>query len=363
MYKSESGKAGIIILVILAVILIICIGGFMWYTSSLKAVQSNNNEKLEVIIDEGAGTAGIAKKLESAGVIRNANAFKIYCKLNKKTSLKAGKYEFTKNMSVHDIVDRLTNGAIVDDSVTITFIEGKNIMTVAKTIANNTNNAEEDVYNLLKDEDYIDSLIKEYWFITDDIKNKDIYYSLEGYLYPDTYTFENKDVKVEEIFKIMLDAMDSQLSQYKSEINKSDYSVHELLTMASIVELEAVKESDRATVAGVFYNRINKGMALQSDVTTYYGLKKEMSSGDLTATELAKKNPYNTRANNMAGKLPVGPICMPSSNAIKAAIEPEKSNYIFFVADKNGDVHYSKTNSEHEALIKELKEKGLWYTY
>ncbi len=363
MLKKEDGKAGIVIfLVFVLIIVLMCAGGFMWYTSSLKSVQKNS-QKVEIIIDEGTSTSAIAEKLEKSGIIRSATAFKVYCKLEKKNSLMAGKYEFDKNMSVHDIVDRLTNGAIVDDSVTITFIEGKDIAFIAKTIADNTNNEEEDVYELLKDEDYLDSLIDEYWFITDDIKDDDIYYSLEGYLYPDTYTFSNKDVKVEEIFKIMIDAMDSQLIQYKSEINKSDYTPHELLTLASIVELEALNENDRAKVAGVFYNRLNIGMALQSDVTTYYGLGKNMGDGDLTASELSKKNPYNTRASNMAGKLPAGPICMPSASGIKAVVRPEDSNYLFFVADSKGQVHYSRTNSEHEALIQDLKNKGLWYTY
>lgn len=360
---KENGKIGIVVFfVVILVIIIICAGSFMWYTSSLKAIQKNS-QKVEIVINDGTSTSQIAEKLENSGVIRSATAFKVYCKLEKKNSLMAGKYEFDKNMSVHDIVDRLTNGAIVDDSVTITFIEGKGIESIAKTIANNTNNTEEDIYKLLEDEEYIDSLIDEYWFITKEIKNDYIYYSLEGYLYPDTYTFANKDVDVKEIFKIMLDAMDSQLSQYKSEINKSDYSVHELLTLASIVELEALNEDDRAIVAGVFYNRLNAGMALQSDVTTYYGLRKNMGDGDLTASDLAKNNPYNTRASNMAGKLPVGPICMPSASALKAVIEPEDSKYLFFVADSKGQVHYSRTNSEHEALIKDLKDKGLWYTY
>ena len=301
--------------------------------------------------------------LEKEGLIKNASTFKIYCKLHNRTKLQAGKYELDKNMSVEKIIIELEKGNIVDESVTITFIEGKNMRWIVSTIAEKTNNTEDDIYTLLKDEDYLNSLIETYWFITDDIKDDEIYYSLEGYLYPDTYTFENKDVDIKTIFKTMLDAMDTQITPYKSEISKSNYSVHELLSLASVVELEALNEKDRGTVAGVFYNRLKNNMALQSDVTTYYALQVDMGERDLTSSDLNTKSKYNTRALNMAGKLPIGPICSVSISSIKAVVEPENTNYLFFIADKNGKVYYSKTNYEHEALIKELKEKGLWYTY
>ena len=104
-------------------------------------------------------------------------------------------------------------------------------------------------------------------------------------------------------------------------------------------------------------------MALQSDVTTYYATKIDMDERDLTNAELNSKNPYNTHSTSMAGKLPVGPICMASESSIKAVIEPKETNALFFVADKNGKVYFSRTNSEHEKKIKELKDSGLWYIY
>ena len=337
-------------------------GGFIWYHSSLNAI-NKNSENVTVIIENGAGINGIAQKLKQENLIKNELAFKIYCKLSNRTQLLAGKYELNRNMSVQQIISVIEKGNIVDESVTITFIEGKNMRWIAKTISDNTNNTESDLYNLLKDEKYIDSLIDKYWFLSDDIKNKNIYYSLEGYLYPDTYTFENKDVDVKTILETMLDVMDSQLEAYKSEIKSNKYSVHELLSLASVVELEALNEEDRAAVAGVFYNRLKNNMALQSDVTTYYAVQVDMGERDLTNSDLNTKNPYNTRASNMAGKLPVGPICSVSISSIKAVIEPENSKYLFFVADKNGKVYFSKTNSEHEELIKQLKSEGLWFTY
>ena len=161
----------------------------------------------------------------------------------------------------------------------------------------------------------------------------------------------------------MLDKMDTVLTPYKDEIKESDYSVHEILSLASVVELEAKNEEDRAGVADVFINRLNKKMALQSDVTTYYALKIDMSERDLTANELETKNPYNTRSTTMNGKIPVGPICMVSESSIKAILEHDDTDNLFFVADKNGKVYFSKTNAEHEKKIKELKDSGLWFTY
>ena len=364
MERRENGRIriGMVIFLLLIVVIVAGVGINFWYKFEIKPVQSSS-EKVVVEIVGGSGISKIATQLEENGLIKNADAFKIFCKLNKRTAMQAGKYELDKNMSVADIIVQLEKGNIVDETVTITFPEGKNMRWIVSTIAEKTNNSENQIYELLSDEEYLNSLIEKYWFIDDDIKDEDIYYSLEGYLYPDTYIFENKDVDVKTIFEKMLDKMDSVLTPYKNEIKKSDYSVHEILSLASVVELEAQNEEDRAGVAAVFINRLNKNMALQSDVTTYYALKIDMSERDLTANELATKNPYNTRSTTMNGKIPVGPICMVSESSIKAILEHDDTDNLFFVADKNGKVYFSKTNAEHEKKVKELKDSGLWFTY
>lgn len=233
----------------------------------------------------------------------------------------------------------------------------------AKLIAENTDITEEEVFEKLKDEKYIDSLIKEYWFITANIKDSDIYYPLEGYLYPDTYNYMLEDLTVEKIFKPMLDQMENKLEPYKEKIQTSNIDVHKLLTVASICEAEANSAEDRPGVASVIYNRIKNGMSIGSDVTTYYAIKVDMSDRDLYQSELDLDNPYNTRGPNMEGKLPVGPICSVSISAIDAAINPDESDYLFFVSDKNGKLYFTKTSAEHEEIISELKSKGLWFSY
>ena len=265
-------------------------------------------------------------------------------------------------MGVEEILNTISDGKkATSTDIQIGFVEGKNMRYVASVIAKNTNNTEDDVYNLLKDQAYLNELINTYWFIDKSILNKNIYYSLEGYLYPDKYNFKDKNVTVKEIFKVMLDEEEKKLAPYKDEIIKSKYSYHEILTMASIIELEAYG-ADRAKVAGVFYNRLNINMALGSDVTTYYGSKVDMGSRDLYVKELNDTNPYNTRNANMVG-LPVGPICNPSIDAIEAAIRPTKSNYLYFVADKDGKVHYTSTYQEHLNIIQKLKSEGKWIEF
>lgn len=364
--KNENGTSvvGIIFIVLILILILAVVGVLIWYKTNTSPVQSNE-EKVLIEIPSGVGVVNIAEQLEQKGIIKNADAFKIYMKLNANgKQLQAGKYELSKNMQLNEIIDILSQGKILDETVKLTFAEGINMREVAKIISNNTNNSEDDVWELLEDEEYIDSLIKDYWFIKDDVKNKDVYYAVEGYLYPDTYEFTDANVSVKEIFEKMLTKMGSVLLPYKEKIEESDYSIHELLTLASIVEKEALNANDRGEVAGVFYNRLNRGMALQSDVTTYYGLKiDDWASKDLSSSQLNKENAYNTRASSMAGKLPVGPICIVSESSIAAVINPVRTKAYFFVADKNGKVYFSNTNDEHEETIQELKDEGLWYEY
>lgn len=331
---------------------------FLLYNLSIGAV-SNNDTPVNVTIEIGSGSDLIATTLKECGVIKNKLAFKLYVKLNNVEGFQAGDYTLNKNMSIEEIIEILKTGKIIKEQINITFVEGKNIRWIAKTIANSTNNSEQDVFDLLQNEEYIDSLINEYWFITEDIKNKDIYYPLEGYLFPDTYSFDGKDTDVKTIFKSMLDKMGSVLT----EAGAKNKDVHDILCLASIVELEGLDISSRRTIASVFYNRLNSNMSLGSDVTTYYAYKVDMGERDLTTAELYTYNPYNTRGPEMFGKLPIGPIASPSKSSIEAVVSPDETNYLYFVADKNGKVYFAKTLYEHEKIIQDLKNKDLWYVY
>ena len=342
---------------------ILIIGIALSYTLIFTKVSSSDKE-IEIAIPLGTGPSGIAEILKENDVIKSELGFKIYIKINDINNFQAGTYKLRQNMSLKEIVESLKSGIVFDpNQIDFTYLEGKNIRWLAKKIAETTNNLEDEVYEILSRENYIDSLIEKYWFITDEIKDEDIYYALEGYLFPDTYAFQNKDVTVEEIFEQMLDKMEDVLNEYKDEIEKSELSVHEILTLASIVEMESVNTEDREDVASVVYNRLDRGMAIQSDVTTYYAFKIDMGERDLYQKELDTYNPYNTRGPNMEGKLPVGPISSVSRSSIEASINPSQTDYLFFVADKNGKVYFSKTSSEHDRIISDLRTKGLWFEY
>lgn len=133
------------------------------------------------------------------------------------------------------------------------------------------------------------------------------------------------------------------------------------MTLASIVELEGARSDDRRGVAGVFYNRLSTGNTLGSDVTTYYAVGKDFTVY-LTWDDLNSCNGYNTRGTCVKG-LPIGPIASPSFASLKATLEPEIHDYLFFVADKNGKTYFTKTNAEHEAITAKLKREGLWFVY
>lgn len=349
---------------ILSLVILTIITLCMVYNMNLKAV---SKKSIEVEFEIGSGNTyyTIANKLKNEGLIRNEFCYKLYLKFNRPSvALGAGIYKLNKNMSVKTLIKSLSSKNSRDpNAVTLTFKEGKNIRWMASYIANNTNNTEEDVFNLLKDQNYLKELINKYWFLTDEILNPNIYYSLEGYLYPETYDFKNKDVSVKDIFNTLLEEEDKRLTSIKSDIEKNSYTIHQLLTLASVVELEAGKSNDKPGIAGVFYNRLDNNMPLGSDVTTYYAAKIDLSDRDLTIQEVNAVNSYNTRSASMAGKLPVGPICSPTIDTIKAVLNKEDNEYFYFVADKNGKTYFTKNYAEHTAKVAELKKNGLWYVY
>lgn len=335
------------------------------YTIGCAPVDKTDDTVIAFEVEEGDTYSSLGDKLKEQGLIRSTFCYKIQAKLSRPVNLYTGYYPLTKSMSMNEIVSIIANGeTFIPNAKMITFQEGLNMTDIAQIIAQNTDYTVEDVYAVLKNEAYIDSLIEQYWFLTDEIKDSKIYYPLEGYLFPDTYEIDTQG-SIEDIFATMLAQTDHILTQNREAIenNPYGYSVHQLLTMASIVELEAASSDDRAGVAGVFYNRLKAGMSLGSDVTTYYGAQVDMSERDLYQSELDEKNGYNTRHSSMAGKLPVGPICNPGEEAILAAINPTSHSYYFFVADKNKKTYFTKTNAEHEKIIQQLKDEGLWYEY
>lgn len=338
---------GLVCLVFITIIVL-----FIAYNKNLKAVDSDDTTIIEVDIPKGATSNDIGKILKEKDLIRSSTFFNIYVKLFKPGEMYAGRHNLSRSMTFKEILEELNKKPTYNpDEITLSFKEGITMRKIAEVIEKGTNNSAQAVFDKLVDEEYLDKIIQKYWFVTDAVKNTELKYSLEGYLFPNTYNFKNKDVTVEEIFNKMLDEMSLVLEPYKTDIEKNSLSIHELITLASVIEKESVdcksasckdKDEYRVNISKVFYNRLKSNMTLGSDVTTYYALeidnaKKyvEETCGGKNCINYNVQSPYNTRLGDgsMNGKVPVGPIATVSKGSLKAAIYPSDVNYVYFVAN------------------------------
>ena len=352
-------KAVIILVILFAFLCILIAGGTFYIHTNLEPVDKNSHEKIEIIIPSGTITSKVISILKEKDLIKNELVTKLYAKINANT-LMAGRYILTKSMSTIDILNDLKKGNVTNDTIWITFIEGKRLSYIENQIANNFPYTIEEIHTVLEDRDYIKELIQRYDILTDSILDSKIMHPLEGYLFADTYEFA-QNVTIKGIIEKMIGTLNTKMQKYKSDIEKSKLSIHELLTLASVVELEEATKDDRKGVAGVFYNRLNSGWTLGSDATTYYAVNKDFDK-ELKLSELNSCNAYNTRGTCVKG-LPAGPIGSPSISSIEAVIYPTKHDYYYFVDDVYGKTYYSKTESEHNATIRKLQKEGKWYTY
>ena len=339
-------KKKIIIIGLLIAILALFITSLYFY--GLTPVKSES-EKVIFRINSGTSTKEIIDNLVSEKIIKSKISSFIYLKVHINFILKAGTYELDRNDSTRDIFRKINAGDIYDDSIKITFNEGKRITHYATLINENFGYNENDVISTINDEAYLKELINKYWFLTDEILNDKIYYALEGYLFPDTYSFK-KDSSIKSIIETMLDNTNKKLSNYKNDIENSSYSIHQILTMASIIENESMFDEDRSGVSQVIYKRLKLNMSLGMDVTTYYAVKKDLSE-TLTKSDLNSYNDYNTRNTSFIG-LPVGPICNMGIKSIEAALKPSDTNYLYFYADiKTGKLYFAENMTEFQKLI------------
>lgn len=328
------------VIIFLVVLIILTCGSYKIGTSSV----SKDSFEVKITIPKESTYLSISNLLKENNLIRSESFYKIYIKIFKPNNLKAGIYTLNRNMNVKEIVDTL-EGNVKSEEITITIPEGKHIEEVAEIISSKINMSKEDIMLYWQNEEVLNSLIDKYWFLTDVIKKEGIRYSLEGYFFPDTYSIL-KESKIEDITYKMLDKMDEVLSKYKEEISNSKFNVHEILTLASIVEHEAILDSDRPMIAGVFINRLDKSMKLQSCATVGYAINEWKLSYDYS--DLQTDSPYNTY---FYEGLPIGPGNMPGELSIEAVLRPTKHDYYYFLANVNDKdskkTYYSKTYLEH----------------
>lgn len=335
---------------VFAVLLIIAIFSVYFYINrALGPMDKNSDEIVEVHIPLGSTSYDIGRILEDAGLIRNANIFRYYVRYKNETGFQAGDYQLTKKMSIPEIIDALKEGKILLEPVIVfTIPEGLWLEDIVKIIAENTKYEEEEIFAILENQEFIGDLIDRYQILTDEILKPGIRYALEGYLFPSRYDFYDENVSIETIIEEMVKRTEEQFMPVFQENPNSEYTVHEYVTLASIIEREAQKSQDRYKISGVLHNRLKKNMRLEVDPTVAYAHGKH-----LTVTlyeDLAIDSPYNTY--KVAG-IPVGPIASPSVDSLKAALKPEKTEALFFYARYNGEIIYSKTLAEHEQVVRQ----------
>lgn len=312
------------LIVFILLITVISLVTLAWWTTGLKPADPSNKTPKIFVVKKGQGVREIANQLKQEGLIKDPIVFFLNTKrfgLDKQ--IQAGDFRLNPSMSATEVAQNLTHG-MLDIWVTVT--EGKRA---------------EEIADILKEKM---PAYDETW--------REALAANEGYLFPDTYLIP-KDADVEVIVSLMRNNFDKKFDSATSE-RTSQLSNNDIITIASLIEREAKHDSDRPMVASVIMNRLDIGMALQIDATVQYLLGYQPQSKtwwkkDLTMDDLAINSPYNTY--KVTG-LPPTPISNPGLSAIKAALNPSNTDYIYYLSDKKGTNHYAKTLTEHNSNIK-----------
>jgi UPF0755 protein len=329
-YKKRK-KWPWILLIIFLVLIIASVSFGFFINHELKTPVGGSNTKI-FSIEQGFGNAKIAEDLKTQGFIKYPWLFLGYIRYkNLNNKMQAGKYEITSDMTIPEIADILSSGKVKENQVT--FPEGYNIEQMAQRL---------DEQKIVKAADFKKACKKYYpfEFLNDRPKNQ----NLEGFLFPDTYKF-SLNITADDVVEKMLLNFDEKLdSKMRGNIKKTNMNIYEIITVASIIEKEVSNSEDRKIVAGIFYKRWNSDMSLQSCATLQYILKTNKKIFSIADTQV--NSPYNTYINK---GLPPGPICNPGLSAIEAAIYPKKTDYLYFLSDKDGKTIFAETYDEQLA--------------
>jgi UPF0755 protein len=320
------------------------VGAFIYIHSALSPVNQKNKTIVEVNIPQGSSVGTIAKMLEDQGVIKDERVFRYYVKLKNEHGFQAGNYAFSQAMSVNEIIRSLQTGESAQKpKIRLAIPEGIQLVEIAEIIAANTDYTKERILQKMSDKRFIQTLSKKYPdLITNEVFAQNIKYPLEGYFYPATYSFYTSKVSLEEILDKMVGKTNEVVQKYKPLMKEKNMTSHKLLTMASLIEEEATKKTDREKIASVFYNRIEAGMPLQTDPTVLYALGEHKER--VFYKDLKVESPYNTY--KVKGLTP-GPIANAGELSIAAALKPAETDYLYFLATSTGEVIFTRTLEEH----------------
>ncbi|ETP68813.1 hypothetical protein G159_10370 [Planococcus glaciei CHR43] len=338
----------IVFIVTVVLLLVLGIGAFAAYsyvTDALEPVDADSEKVVEIEVPIGSNLDSISALLEENGLIKDARIYKYYVKFKNQADFQAGTYGLLPSMTLDEITESLKTGKVYREPLfNITVPEGLTLDQIAENvIAKKTKYSAEEFMAKMEDEAYIDELIVKYpALLTEEIKGENVRYALEGYLFPATYPFYEEDPSLDLIIENMIKATESNVVQYQAVLEEMDKTPHWLLTFASLLEEEATAGSDRNTIASVFYNRIEKDMPLQTDPTVIYAMGEHKER--LFNKDYEFQHPYSTYTNK---GLPPGPIAAAGASSIAAVLDPADTEYLYFLADKEGKNHFSTTYEEH----------------
>lgn len=353
---SKSLKRSII--AILVIIVLVVGGAFAFYTINTGAVA--NTETPQVFeVGDSESVKSVSARLEEEGIIKSAFFAELFVRFNGLNDLKAGLHNLDASWDLKTIFTQLNTPPKTADTVRITFQEGIWAREFADKIASETIVTREELLALWNDNSYLDELKSKYSFITDEMYNDSLNVKLEGYLFPETYDFYVKTT-AKDVTEVLLNQTEKVYQKYKSEIESSKYSVHQIFTLASITQFEAGTDEENRLISGVWFNRLDIGMKLQSSVTVCYALYDDFAKGEWEKCEkyIDIDSPFNTYKYE---GIPIGPISNPGESAIRSVLEPTASKYLYFMADVkanggDGTVYFAETYEEHEQnVIKYLK--------
>ncbi|MEY9975411.1 endolytic transglycosylase MltG [Lysinibacillus sp. RC79] len=337
----------IVAIVAIALVLIVGIVGLLGYNyvnSALKPVDPDATKTIAVEVPIGSTLSSISTLLEEKGIIKDARVFKYYAKFKNESQFQAGNYGLTQAMTLDELIESLKTGKVYRKPVfTMTIPEGLTLEQIGNVVEKKTPYTQKEFMDLVTSDAFVQQMKAKYpELVTDAVLADNIRYDLEGYLFPATYSYFEEKPSLESIVDEMVGAMDKVVKNYNDVLTEKKMSAHQLLTFASLLEREATAQTDRETIASVFYNRIDQGMPLQTDPTVLYALGSHKDR--VLYKDLEVDNAYNTYKNK---GLPPGPIAGAGKTSIEAVLNPSKTDYLYFLADQKGVNHFSKTYDEH----------------
>lgn len=333
--KNKKRQIIPLLLIFLSIVVFISMA---YIDISVNTPQSSFKQIKKVEIAKGYSLKKIARLLNEQNLIKNYSIFITSAYLRGiSNKLKSGEYELSTDMTPLEIMEKLYKGEIVYYKITIP--EGYNIKNIANLLEKNELINKEKFISLTQDREFLSSLgIKAI--------------SLEGYLFPDTYYF-SKGMTEEEIINKMIESLNNLFTEkLQKRLQDLNFTIHKILTLASLIEKEAQIDSERKLVSAVFHNRLKSNMLLQSDPTVIYAL--EDFDGNLKKQDLSYDSPYNTY---LYPGLPPTPIANPGTDSIMAALYPADVDYLYFVSKNNGEHHFSSTFKEHNEAVKKFQLK------